>query len=607
MSSGRKWRKFCTCIWVNIADLLLFGSAITLVVFGWQLNMMDITALVGESIPEVMFGIAAVIVFIILYGRIADYRKWQLGFYVESFCLIIVFLTEGLVVLWSFFQYSERDSNAVKFWDALDEDGKSLIMANWMCCGWTATCNANGEGIFWTFRAYGDTLCYDATAADYRDYNDAVMIYLGIAAGFHIVFTAIPCICQGKRRQMLMKRKVRKGVDKWKFEEAERKASSMSTNDDTPLVAGGLTFSPSICMKVGPDKENKVRDFSSGDQFSPSTSRDFASRTDNEKQVNIELGDRSSIRMNPLAPDPRQPNENSTEDDESHHLDIQGGSPAGSSDAVRVDRLHKPGNEQNEPSVIALDMSGRGKHKHNLSQDSNGGGVSTPTGMSSSVMPVWADPKDSPKQSINKPNIPDVLAEASEDSSSDKEDDKDGAESTSKGGPMAYGGEAEANVEPVYITYNLPDDKDIANDEKIEGNAGATEANTKPPPAPSMAMSAKDSPNRGDDEPENKEITPNAESAPSGDANVPPPLPSDVNRKKELPTEAYEDGESQGARNHEEKKADVSEPLYEESARNQPTGMVPPTPPHTVDLSKLSDGEDDQEDVQEDQENRSYK
>jgi len=519
---------------------------------------MEIVALVGESIPEVMFGLAAVIFIIILYGRIADWRKWQLGFYVESFCLIVVFLTEALVVLWSFFQYSERDSNAIEFWDALDDHGKSVIMANWQCCGWSAACNAvAGQGIYWTFRAFKDTLCYNATASDYKAWNDNIMLYLGIFAGFHLLFTAIPCVCQAKRRRWKSKQKVKRGVAIWKVEDMIRKESELRDSErqsDVELTPGKLIISNSTMLKVAPEPEREIIVYSSGDQFSPSNSRDFASTSDTGKQVDIELANRSSVRINTPVSNQRQANENSTEDDESHHIDQQGASPV-SSDAVRADRLPKPGNEHNEPSVIAL---GHGKHKHNLSADSNGGGASPTKEMSTSVMPVfWGDSKDSPKQSQNMlPNIPDALPEENED--------EDGAESTNEGEP-------EANATPAHIS-NVP------YEEKINGNAEATEA--KLPPPPPNDMSAKDSLISGDNnEVDSDHKTMNEEPAQSGDGKVPPPLPGGGSEKKELPTEEYEDG-----------------------------GDFPPPPPKPTDLNQLQDGmEDDQEDVQEELEDRTYK
>merc|ERR1719285_923376 len=42
------------------------------------------------------------------YSRLADMRRWSLGFYVEVFSLLVLFFLESTVVLYCVFQYSEK-------------------------------------------------------------------------------------------------------------------------------------------------------------------------------------------------------------------------------------------------------------------------------------------------------------------------------------------------------------------------------------------------------------------------------------------------------------------------------------------------------------------
>jgi len=585
---------------------------------------MEITALVGESIPQVAFGLALIIIIIILYGRMADKRKWRLGFYVVSFSLIIMGLCEGVIVLSAFLEYSDRESNTEKYWNGLDDYGKTLIMANWQCCGWSTTCDTETEeGIYWFYRAYEETRCYDATASDYKEWNDSVMLYFGIFAGFHILYTFIPCVGQAKRRQIKIKREIKREVTRevntWKMEDMIRKHTAQvnghGTNGDVAIsIPRNVKViaepeqdayqSPSDLHRerfhISITEEPIIEDPSAPlyPQRSPSTSDDAV-----KQAIEPVTPLRNSVSLLGVSR-----KKSLSEDDESHRIDQQDG---GSSDEGRNDRLKAKRESMNEPSIIAIDV-GRGKHKpNNLSVDSNAG-QATPSGMSTSMYPVWGDYKEQPKPL----NLPGAVVEGSENSNSEKDDDEDGAESTSKEDLMMDDRETETNVVEVAITYNQPNDMKTVDEQKIERNAEeSTKVNVKPPPPPKTDMNAKASLHGGDSA-----------------AKFPPPPPVDVNKERLAKSgfnDEKEDGGSASAQKNigdgdahgaqttgessDDKKDDVNDPLEddshnEENARKKLSGddeeqhkentalsgQVPPAPPLSAlaDVDELKEGRD---------------
>merc|ERR1712173_86252 len=79
-------------------------------------------------------------------------------------------------------------------------------MSNYKCCGWLhdeGYCQpANGTSIY---EAYS-TGCKEATKSDYSDWVMTVTIIFSSFAGFHLLYTCIPCLGQAKRLQMKVSR-----------------------------------------------------------------------------------------------------------------------------------------------------------------------------------------------------------------------------------------------------------------------------------------------------------------------------------------------------------------------------------------------------------------
>jgi len=144
--------------------------------------------------------------------------------------LLVLFFLESAVILYSFFQWSERKDTAIKFWERLDDYGKTVVMSNWDCCGWDTTCNTNTE-IYHEYKAYKDTLCYNSTAGDYKKWVESVGFVLGVTAGFHLLYVMYPCVCQGRRLRRKWKEKIREGASKkkWTYWFAENEISDSET------------------------------------------------------------------------------------------------------------------------------------------------------------------------------------------------------------------------------------------------------------------------------------------------------------------------------------------------------------------------------------------
>jgi len=227
MGEGRK--TLCQCL-VICAESILFLYGIALMVAAYWLSTLTITALVGESLAQVTFGFGVLTVVTACFSRVADIRRWSAGFYIEVFNLLVLFFLESSVILYCFFQWSEREDTSIQFWERLDDYGKMVVMSNYDCCGWDGTCNTN-TAIYHEYRAYKDTLCYNSTAGDYRSWVEIVAFVLGVTAGFHLLYVIYPCICQGRRLRRKMKEKIRLGA--WKMRLMSKRVEHESTDSET--------------------------------------------------------------------------------------------------------------------------------------------------------------------------------------------------------------------------------------------------------------------------------------------------------------------------------------------------------------------------------------
>merc|ERR1719411_112493 len=61
-------------------------------------------------------GLGLLTLIIAIWGRIADYRRWQCGFYIMAISLIFLFLAEVLVVGYQHLEYSARDDESNDLW-----------------------------------------------------------------------------------------------------------------------------------------------------------------------------------------------------------------------------------------------------------------------------------------------------------------------------------------------------------------------------------------------------------------------------------------------------------------------------------------------------------
>jgi len=235
MGEGRK--TVCQCL-VICAESILFLYGIALMVAAYWLSTLTITALVGESLAQVTFGFGVLTVVTACFSRVADIRRWSAGFYIEVFNLLVLFFLESSVILYCFFQWSEREDTSIRFWEQLDDYGKMVVMSNYDCCGWDVTCNTNIE-IYHEYRAYKDTLCYNSTAGDYKRWVEIVVFVLGVTAAFHLLYVMYPCICQGRRLRRKMKEKIRLGA--WK-KRLMSKGVEYETDSETTTSYEGNTI-----------------------------------------------------------------------------------------------------------------------------------------------------------------------------------------------------------------------------------------------------------------------------------------------------------------------------------------------------------------------------
>lgn len=236
MGEGRRTVCQCLVIWAE-SILFLYGIAIMLAAY-WLSTFM-ITALVGESLAQVTFGFGVLTVLTACFSRVADIRRWRYGFYVEVFNLLVLFFLESTVILYCFFQWSEREDTSIRLWERLDDYGKMVVMSNYDCCGWDEKCNTNTE-IYHQYRAYKDTLCYNSTAGDYIRWVEIVALVLGVTAGFHLLYVMYPCICQGRRLRRKMKEKIRLGA--WKIRLRSKRIEYETTDSETTTSYEGNTI-----------------------------------------------------------------------------------------------------------------------------------------------------------------------------------------------------------------------------------------------------------------------------------------------------------------------------------------------------------------------------
>jgi len=206
-------RGYCCASLVMLSEFLLWASAVGLALAGYILTQRDIIALVTVTIPQVAIGLGILTLIIAIWGRLSDYRRWQCGFYIMAIALIMLFLAEILVVGYSQLQYSERDNKA-DLWNDLSSDGQAVLQSNYKCCDWDPVCPATSTSVYRAYR----TSCKDATATDYKDWVMLITIIFASAAGFHLIYTCIPCLAQAKRLQM--KREKQNEANKKEVKEA---------------------------------------------------------------------------------------------------------------------------------------------------------------------------------------------------------------------------------------------------------------------------------------------------------------------------------------------------------------------------------------------------
>lgn len=199
-------RGYCCASLVMLSEFLLWASAIGLALCGYILTQRDIIALVGVAIPQVAMGLGLLALIIAIWGRMADYRRWQCGFYIMAISLIFLFLAEVLVVGYQQLGYSDSDNEDSNIWTDLDEADQNVVMSNYRCCGWVPQMEKCQNDISYPYFIYRDKNCRDETKDDYQSWVMTVTIIFSGFAGFHLLYTCIPCLGQAKRLQMKAQR-----------------------------------------------------------------------------------------------------------------------------------------------------------------------------------------------------------------------------------------------------------------------------------------------------------------------------------------------------------------------------------------------------------------
>lgn len=291
MGEGRK--TVCQCL-VLCAESILFLYGIALMLAAYWLSTLTITALVGESLAQVTFGFGVLTVLTACFSRVADIRRWSAGFYIEVFNLLVLFFLESSVILYCFFQWSEREDTSIRFWERLDDYGKMVVMSNYDCCGWDGTCDTNTE-IYHIYRVYKDTLCYYATADDYKRWVEIVAFVLGVTAGFHLLYVMYPCICQGRRIRRKMKEKIRLGA--WKKRLRSKVVEHEITDSETTTSYEGNTTRRDTGKRRTSGHLNSKRSEKIAHTRSPSFNQGRRSRS--ERRGNTSNG-RTDFRRAPI-------------------------------------------------------------------------------------------------------------------------------------------------------------------------------------------------------------------------------------------------------------------------------------------------------------------
>jgi len=192
-------RGYCCAFLVMLSEFLLWCSAVALAFMGYILLQDDIVALVGVSVSQVAIGLGILTLLIAIWGRLADYRRWQCGFYIMAIALILLFLAEICVV--GYTQYIKWNDDST-LWNELSDTDKRVVMSTWECCGWDPVCaedtESSPESIYRDYR----TSCKDAIKDDYEDWVMLVTIIFAASGGFHLIYTCIPCLGQAKRLDM---------------------------------------------------------------------------------------------------------------------------------------------------------------------------------------------------------------------------------------------------------------------------------------------------------------------------------------------------------------------------------------------------------------------
>jgi len=202
-------RGYCCASMVLLSEFLLWASAVGLALCGYILTQRDIIALTGVSIPQVAIGCGALTLIVAIWGRVADYRRWQCGFYIMAISLIFLFLAEVLVVGYQQLQWSKRDEND-DIWTQISDHDQDVVQSNYECCGWTAPAvdavDADCMNPSYPYFIYQDNPCKTATNDDMEEWVLDVTIIFASFAGFHLLYTCIPCLAQAKRLQMKQNR-----------------------------------------------------------------------------------------------------------------------------------------------------------------------------------------------------------------------------------------------------------------------------------------------------------------------------------------------------------------------------------------------------------------
>jgi len=235
-------RGYCCAFLVILSEFFLWASAVALAFMGYLLTEPNnkvtrddgteverpITYLVGVSVPQVAVGLGILTLLIAIWGRLSDWRRWKCGFYIMAVSLILLFLAEVSVVCYT--QYVKWNDDST-LWDNLDDIDKRNIMDKWQCCDWDPVCpnTVTSSSIFWLYTQY-DQSCKDATKDDYEDWVLLVTIIFSAAAGFHLLYTCIPCLGQAKRLDLKEKKQSEKNKRTLQkaLEEQERTGGRLS-------------------------------------------------------------------------------------------------------------------------------------------------------------------------------------------------------------------------------------------------------------------------------------------------------------------------------------------------------------------------------------------